>query len=52
VALPTKVLFLDLDGVLNSARSCYALGGFPHGFDSANMAKFDHVALGTPINSS
>lgn len=42
---PTKVLFLDIDGVLNSARSCYALGGFPHGFDAENKAKFDHVAI-------
>lgn len=40
-----KVLFLDIDGVLNSERSAWAFGGFPHGFDPANMAKFDHVAI-------
>jgi hypothetical protein len=45
VMQPTKVLFLDIDGVLNSSRSCYAFDGFPHGFDAKNMAKFDHVAV-------
>jgi hypothetical protein len=43
---PTKVLFLDIDGVLNSERSCYALGGFPHGFDAKNKLMFDWVAVG------
>lgn len=43
---PTKVLFLDIDGVLNSERSCYALGGFPHAFDAKNKAMFDWVAVG------
>lgn len=42
---PTKVLFLDIDGVLNSTRSVIAHQGFPHGFDKKNMAKFDHVAI-------
>lgn len=42
---PTKVLFLDIDGVLNSHRSCYALGGFPHGFDKVHRARFDEVAV-------
>lgn len=48
---PTKVLFLDIDGVLNSHRTCTAFGsplkgGFPHGFDADNMALFDHAAIG------
>jgi hypothetical protein len=43
---PTKVLFLDIDGVLNSTRSVIAFKGFPHGFDAPNMAKFDHAAIG------
>jgi hypothetical protein len=48
---PTKVLFLDIDGVLNSRRTCEAFGsplkgGFPHGFDAVNMALFDHAAIG------
>lgn len=47
---PTKVLFLDIDGVLNSQRTCEAFGGpatggFPHGFDAPNMALFDHAAI-------
>jgi hypothetical protein len=40
-----KVLFLDIDGVLNSARSCVANHGYPHGFDGHNMAMFDEVAV-------
>lgn len=44
--LPTKVLFLDIDGVLNSQRSAWALGGFPHDFSEPDMRKFDHVAIG------
>jgi hypothetical protein len=51
VTAPTKVLFLDIDGVLNSRRTCEAFGGpltggFPHGFDTKNMALFDHAAIG------
>lgn len=42
---PVKVIFLDIDGVLNSSRSCYAFGGFPHDFGTAAMARFDHVAI-------
>lgn len=42
---PTKVLFLDIDGVLNSHRSCLAFRGYPHGFHKDDMAKFDHVAV-------
>lgn len=51
MSAPTKVLFLDIDGVLNSHRTCTAFGsplkgGFPHGFDADNMALFDHAAIG------
>lgn len=46
-----KVLFLDVDGVINSQRTCVAfggplIGGFPHGFDETNMRLFDHAAIG------
>ena len=41
-----RVLFLDIDGVLNSSRSCAAFGGYPHGFGSDDMRKFDAIALG------
>ena len=40
-----KVLFLDIDGVINSERSSLALGGYPHNFTEGDMAKFDHVAV-------
>lgn len=48
---PIKVLFLDIDGVLNSRRTCEAFGGpltggFPHAFDEKNMTLFDHAAIG------
>lgn len=41
-----KVLFLDIDGVVNSDRSAFALGGYPHDFTPPDLVKFDHVALG------
>lgn len=44
-SLPTKILFLDIDGVLNSARSQIAFDGYPHSFRTRCMAKFDHVAV-------
>lgn len=40
-----KVLFLDIDGVLNSRRSCAAFGGYPHSFSKEDMGRFDHVAI-------
>lgn len=40
-----KILFLDVDGVLNSRRTQIAFDGFPHDFTPAGMAKFDHVAI-------
>jgi hypothetical protein len=41
----TKVLFLDIDGVLNSQRSCIAFGGFPHDVVGYERERFDEVAL-------
>jgi hypothetical protein len=38
-----KVLFLDIDGVLNSRRSQMAFGAYPHDF--SNMQQFDLVAV-------
>lgn len=39
-----KVLFLDIDGVLNSHRSAIAFGGFPFDVD-AHRHRFDEVAV-------
>lgn len=41
-----KVLFLDIDGVLNSLSSSIAFDGYPHDFSQKGMAKFDMVAVG------
>jgi hypothetical protein len=41
-----KILFLDIDGVLNSQRSCVAFHGFPHDFTPKDMGMFDMVAVG------
>lgn len=40
-----KVLFLDIDGVINSTRTCYAFDGYPHSFEPDQMAMFDPVAI-------
>jgi HAD domain in Swiss Army Knife RNA repair proteins len=42
----TRVLFLDIDGVLNSLRTCVGLGGYPNDFSVESMALVDHAALG------
>ena len=39
-----KVLFLDIDGVLNSRRTAVAFGSYPHKL--AHLERFDHAALG------
>jgi len=39
-----KVLFLDIDGVLNSRRTAVAFGSYPHKL--AHLDRFDHAALG------
>lgn len=40
-----KVLFLDIDGVLNSTRTAVAFDGYPHSFSPDDMRKFDPVAI-------
>ena len=40
-----KVLFLDIDGVLNSTRSCIANKGYPHNFTPASLVMFDEIAV-------
>lgn len=40
-----KVLFLDIDGVLNSWRTSIAFGGMPFNIIGADRAKFDQVAI-------
>lgn len=40
-----KVLFLDIDGVLNSSRTLLAYGSYPHGLDREQMQRFDAVAI-------
>lgn len=41
-----KVLFLDIDGVLNSWRSSIAFGGMPFNIIGKDRAMFDEVAIG------
>lgn len=38
-----KVLFLDIDGVLNSAKTCCAFGGYPMSME--HIAAFDQAAI-------
>lgn len=40
-----KILFLDIDGVLNSKRTSVAFDGYPHSFSPKDMARFDMVAV-------
>lgn len=40
-----KVLFLDIDGVLNSHRTAIAFGGYPHEVDGYHREMFDEVGL-------
>lgn len=40
-----KVVFLDIDGVINSHRTAVAFGGYPHTFDGCERQMFDEVAL-------
>src|SRR5882672_9208221 len=54
---PSRVLFLDIDGVLNSHRTATVQGGpsefggapvgdgFPHDFSEKGLKKFDPVAV-------
>jgi hypothetical protein len=40
-----KIVFLDIDGVLNSHRTAVAFGGYPFEVDGKDRAMFDEVAL-------
>lgn len=40
-----KVLFLDLDGVVNSRRTAVACDGYPYDFSKKEMERFDPIAL-------
>lgn len=40
-----KVLFLDVDGVLNSHRSAIAFGAMPWAHELPDVSKFDHIAV-------
>lgn len=42
---PLRVLFLDIDGVLNSKRTQVAFGDRPHDFSHFYRPKFDEVAI-------
>jgi hypothetical protein len=42
----TKVLFFDIDGVVNSERTCAAFKGRPHCFTGRDLNQFDWVAIG------
>ena len=42
----TKVIFLDIDGVLNCHRTAFGLGGIPHEFTPEGVAQLDAVAIG------
>jgi hypothetical protein len=41
-----KLLFLDIDGVLNSERTYLAFGRYPHTFSESDLACLDLVAVG------
>lgn len=40
------VLFLDIDGVLNSDQTAALFGGYPHSFSPDDMERFDPLAIG------
>lgn len=40
--MSNKVIFLDIDGVINSERTCYAYGSYPHDIQDKF---FDEVAM-------
>ena len=40
-----RVLFLDIDGVLNSARSCVANRGYPMNLTPRDLPMFDQLAV-------
>ena len=42
----TKIVFLDIDGVLNCHRTAIAFGDIPHRFTPEGVAQLDAVAIG------
>lgn len=40
-----KIIFLDIDGVLNSLSSSMAYGGYPHTFEGGPNNEFDDIAV-------
>jgi hypothetical protein len=44
--ISSRILFLDIDGVLNSTRTDLALSGLPQGVSVEDMPKFDWAAVG------
>ena len=40
-----KIVFLDIDGVLNSQRTCIAFGGYPNQPTGFHRDMFDEVAI-------
>lgn len=40
-----KVIFLDVDGVINSLRTCMAFEGYPWDVDEESLKMFDSVAI-------
>ena len=42
-----RVIFLDIDGVLNSTRTCIATGGYPgEELEAKDLTRFDWIAIG------
>ncbi|HSG31419.1 MAG TPA: HAD domain-containing protein [Thermodesulfobacteriota bacterium] len=41
-----NILFLDIDGVLNSERSCIAFNAYPWDLSKESLKQFDWVAIG------
>lgn len=45
--LSARIIFLDIDGVLNSTRTCIATGGYPgEELEDKDLARFDWIAIG------
>jgi hypothetical protein len=42
----TRVLFMDIDGVLNSQRTVEATGSYPHSLETSQLGLFDWIAIG------
>lgn len=45
--LSARIIFLDIDGVLNSTRTCIATGGYPgEELEAKDLTRFDWIAIG------